>query len=95
MFPEGLIFLDGRIQSGDQIIEVDGKDMTSTTHHDICDELRKPLSVLRLGIYRERIEAYRAVSPSNTIPPITEPFTGSMFILQFYIIFFKFVIFYF
>lgn len=59
MFPDGLVAQDGRLQPGDQIIEVDGVDMTSATHQAVCQALRRPNSVLRLGVYRERIEAYR------------------------------------
>ena len=69
VFPDGLLAQDGRIQPGDQIIEVDGADMTSATHHQICQDLRKPPAVLRLGVYRERIEAYRTVSPCTINPP--------------------------
>ena len=59
VFPDGLVAQDGRLQPGDQIIEVDGVDMTSATHQAVCQALRRPNSVLRLGVYRERIEAYR------------------------------------
>ena len=59
VFPDGLVAQDGRLQPGDQIIEVDGVDMTSATHQAVCQALRRPNAVLRLGVYRERIEAYR------------------------------------
>ncbi|XP_042233170.1 ligand of Numb protein X 2-like [Homarus americanus] len=70
VFPDGLVAQDGRLQPGDQIIEVDGVDMTSATHQVVCQALRRPQTVLRLGVYRERIEAYRAASPqSSNAPP--------------------------
>ncbi|KAK8742481.1 hypothetical protein OTU49_001906 [Cherax quadricarinatus] len=69
VFPDGLVAQDGRLQPGDQIIEVDGVDMTSATHQVVCQALRRPQSVLRLGVYRERIEAYRAASPQSTSAP--------------------------
>lgn len=70
VFPDGLVAQDGRLQPGDQIIEVDGVDMTSATHHTVCQALRKPNAVLRLGVYRERIEAQKALlsSPAPLTP---------------------------
>lgn len=65
VFPDGLVASDGRLQPGDQIIEVDGVDMTSATHQQVCQALRRPHTVLRLGVYRERIEAQRTLA-SNT-----------------------------
>ena len=61
---------DGRLQPGDQIIEVDGVDMTSATHQTVCQALRRPNTVLRLGVYRERIETQKALlsSPAPTTP---------------------------
>ncbi|KAF2368124.1 PDZ domain [Trinorchestia longiramus] len=70
VFPDGLIAQDGRLQSGDQIIEVDGVDMTAATHAHVCQELRKfTQPTLKLGVYRERIQAYRQ-SPSSAHQPI-------------------------
>ncbi|XP_076055083.1 ligand of Numb protein X 2-like [Oratosquilla oratoria] len=65
VFPDGVVAQDGRLQPGDQIIEVNGVDMTSATHHQVCQALRHSTGVLRLGVYRERIEAYRTMSPQN------------------------------
>jgi hypothetical protein len=74
VFPDGLIAQDGRLQSGDQIIEVDGVDMTSATHALVCQELKKfTQPTLRLGVYRERIQAYPATS-CNAAAPL--PSTG-------------------
>jgi len=58
VFPDGLVASDGRLQPGDQIIEINGADMTCATHAQVCAALRKMTSVLRLGVYRERIEKY-------------------------------------
>ncbi|KAK7085131.1 PDZ domain binding [Halocaridina rubra] len=73
VFPDGPVALDGRLQAGDQIIEVDGQPMSSATHNEVCQALRKAQPVLRLGIYRERIEAQRTVSAnsSNSFPNST------------------------
>lgn len=58
VFPDGLIAQDGRLRPGDQIIEINGVDMTCANHLQVCAALRKMTSVLRLGVYRERIEKY-------------------------------------
>lgn len=66
VFPDGLIAQDGRLQAGDQIIEIEGSDMTNASHHQVCTALRKTSPVLRLGIYRERVEAYKNSCTSPT-----------------------------
>ncbi|TRY70231.1 hypothetical protein TCAL_10701 [Tigriopus californicus] len=58
IYPDGLMAQDGRLRPGDQIIEINGIDMTRANHSQVCTCLRKMGSVLRLGIYRERIEKY-------------------------------------
>jgi len=65
VYHEGLISSDGRLQPGDQVIEINGVDMTCAPHAQVCAALRKMTSVLRLGIYRERIEKYRAAGNNN------------------------------
>ncbi|KAK7085129.1 PDZ domain binding [Halocaridina rubra] len=65
VFPDGLVAQDGRLQPGDQIIEVDGVDMTSATHYEVCQALRKPQPVLRLGVYRERIQSNASPKTPN------------------------------
>merc|ERR1719210_1741622 len=65
VYPDGLIAADGRLQPGDQVIEINGVDMTCAPHAQVCTALRKMTSVLRLGIYRERIEKYRAAAAAN------------------------------
>ena len=41
VYPEGLIAQDGRLQPGDQIIEINGVDMTCSTHSQVREERRK------------------------------------------------------
>jgi len=65
VFPDGLVASDGRLQPGDQIIEINGCDMTCATHAQVCAALRKMSSVLRLGVYRERIEKYGRMANTN------------------------------
>ena len=40
VFPDGLVAQDGRLQPGDQIIEVDGQDMTAATHAQVRNDLQ-------------------------------------------------------
>jgi C-terminal processing protease CtpA/Prc len=35
VYPDGLIAQDGRLQPGDQIIEINGADMTCSTHAQV------------------------------------------------------------
>lgn len=74
VFPDGLVASDGRLQAGDQIIEINGVDMTCASHAQVCAALRKMTSVLRLGVYRERIEKYGGrvqVSSSEELLTVT------------------------
>ncbi|XP_071534328.1 uncharacterized protein [Panulirus ornatus] len=46
--------------------------MTSAAHQKVCQALRRPQTVLKLGVYRERIEAQKSLSSSSTpAPPAT------------------------
>jgi len=79
VFPDGLVASDGRLQPGDQIIEINGIDMTCATHTQVCAALRKMSSVLRLGVYRERIEKYgRAGSAVSTLADNEDLLTVSL-----------------
>lgn len=35
VFPEGLVSQDGRLKPGDQLIEINGIDMTNASHHQV------------------------------------------------------------
>ncbi|XP_049804845.1 ligand of Numb protein X 2-like [Schistocerca nitens] len=70
VFEDGLISQDGRLRPGDQLIEINGTDMTNATHHQACQALRKLCPVLRLGVYRERIESYAARSSSHYVEEV-------------------------
>ncbi|KAJ9575210.1 hypothetical protein L9F63_025839, partial [Diploptera punctata] len=41
VFAEGLVAQDGRLKPGDQLIEINGIDMTNATHHQITQTLIK------------------------------------------------------
>lgn len=70
VFAEGLVSQDGRLKPGDQLIEINGIDMTTASHHQTCQALRKLSPVLRLGVYRERIESYNTRSSVHYIEEI-------------------------
>ena len=38
VFPDGLVASDGRLQPGDQIIEINGCDMTCATHSQVREK---------------------------------------------------------
>jgi C-terminal processing protease CtpA/Prc len=39
VFPEGLVSQDGRLKPGDQLIEINGMDMTNASHHQVSRKL--------------------------------------------------------
>ena len=47
---------DGRLQAGDQLLEVNGLDLTNATHLEARDALMQPYPVYRVALYRERAE---------------------------------------
>ncbi|XP_043218268.1 ligand of Numb protein X 2-like isoform X2 [Amphibalanus amphitrite] len=56
VFNDSLVAQDGRLQAGDQIVEVNGVDMTNASHKMICQALKVQTPVLQLGVYREKID---------------------------------------
>lgn len=75
VFADGLMAQDGRVKAGDQIVEVNGWDVSGAGHHAVCHALRRKTPVLRLGVYRERVESASASvadsvsTTSSAIPP--------------------------
>ena len=49
VYPDGLIAQDGRLQPGDQIIEINGVDMTCSTHGQASNCMLSIISLLRWG----------------------------------------------
>lgn len=58
VLPDGLVGQDGRLQPGDQLIEVNGDDLTRCTHMQACAALLKSTPSLMLTVYRDRTEPY-------------------------------------
>ena len=60
VYPEGLIAQDGRLQPGDQIIEINGVDMTCSTHGQVSTTVQRQAHrgrerVIKFGSIREEI----------------------------------------
>ena len=60
VYPEGLIAQDGRLQPGDQIIEINGVDMTCSTHGQVSTTAQRQAHrdrerVIKFGSIREEI----------------------------------------
>ena len=52
----GVAAKDGRLQAGDQLLEVNGFDLTNATHLETRDALMQPYPVYRISLYRERAD---------------------------------------
>ena len=57
VFPEGLVASDGRLQPGDQIIEINGADMTCATHAQVS------LFMLMLMLLLMVTKVLRSIAP--------------------------------
>ena len=49
VYPDGLIAMDGRLQPGDQIIEINGVDMTCAPHQQVSKNLPKLSQIIKLA----------------------------------------------
>lgn len=54
--PTGLIAKDGRLLPGDQLVEVNGKDLTHCPHNYVMDILKTNTPTLQLSVYREPVD---------------------------------------
>uniref|UniRef100_A0A4D5R9T9 E3 ubiquitin-protein ligase LNX n=1 Tax=Scolopendra viridis TaxID=118503 RepID=A0A4D5R9T9_SCOVI len=66
IFPDSLIAQDGRLKPGDQLIEVNGDDLTCCTHMQACSALLQATPVLLLTVYRDRADSYSQVFNEET-----------------------------
>ncbi|XP_074659859.1 ligand of Numb protein X 2-like isoform X1 [Tubulanus polymorphus] len=56
IFPEGVAAKDGRLRPGDQLLEVNGVDLTQASHEDAKRSLSQMYPICRLTVYREKAE---------------------------------------
>ncbi|GFS01022.1 ligand of Numb protein X 2 [Elysia marginata] len=67
VFPDGAVAHDGRLMAGDQILEVNGEDLTQATHHQAVVILAQFFPVCRLTVYRERAEENRPIEKEEIL----------------------------
>ncbi|ESO97584.1 hypothetical protein LOTGIDRAFT_103997 [Lottia gigantea] len=65
--PDGVVHKDGRLLPGDQILEVNGEDLTQASHYQAKSALYQYYPVCRLTVYRERAEESRPIEKEGTI----------------------------
>ncbi|XP_071956038.1 ligand of Numb protein X 2-like [Antedon mediterranea] len=65
IYPEGVIAKDGRLMPGDQIVEVNGKDLRDVSHYVARDALMRASSPIRLTMYREKAEERNKIDLLN------------------------------
>ncbi|XP_059172082.1 E3 ubiquitin-protein ligase LNX-like [Physella acuta] len=67
VFADGAVSHDGRLIAGDQILEVNGEDLTQATHHQAVAILAQFFPVCRLTVYRERAEESRPIEKEEIL----------------------------
>ncbi|XP_060573716.1 ligand of Numb protein X 2-like isoform X2 [Ruditapes philippinarum] len=67
IFPDTVICRDGRLQPGDQILEVNSEDLTQASHYQARKVLSQYLPVCRLTVYRERAEEERPIEKEEIL----------------------------
>ena len=77
VYPEGLIAQDGRLQPGDQIIEINGVDMTCSTHGQVSTTVQRQRQahrdrerVIKFGSIREEI-GLNLAAEAVAVPPFS------------------------
>ncbi|KAL5007350.1 hypothetical protein ScPMuIL_016156, partial [Solemya velum] len=67
VFPEGVAAKDGRLLPGDQILEVNGEDLTQATHYLAQKCLGHYHPACRLTLYREKAEENRPIEKEEIL----------------------------
>lgn len=67
VFPEGVVAKDGRLKPGDQILEVNGEDLTQATHYQAQQALSHYYPVCRVTVYREKAEENRPIEKEEIL----------------------------
>ncbi|CAG5128603.1 unnamed protein product, partial [Candidula unifasciata] len=57
IYDNGAAAKDGRLCVGDQILEVNGEDLTDATHASALQVLRQTTSIVKMAVYRDEIRA--------------------------------------
>ncbi|XP_064635883.1 ligand of Numb protein X 2-like isoform X3 [Lineus longissimus] len=67
IFPESVVAKDGRLMPGDQILEVNGEDLTQATHEEARSALSQLYPICRLTIYREKADECHPIEKEEII----------------------------
>nr|XP_022322951.1 ligand of Numb protein X 2-like isoform X3 [Crassostrea virginica] len=67
VFPDGVVAEDGRLMPGDQILEVNGEDLTQASHYRAQQVLAHYFPVCRLTVYREKAEDNRPIEKEEIL----------------------------
>ena len=62
-----MVAKDGRLLQGDQILEVNGEDLTQATHYHAQQVLGHYYPVCRLTVYREKAEDNRPIEKEGSV----------------------------
>lgn len=54
MYPNGAADIDGRLKTGDQILEVNGEDLRHAPHEQAIKALRQTPPIIKMKIFREK-----------------------------------------
>lgn len=75
--PSGLIAKDGRLLAGDQLVEVNGKDLTHCPHSYVMEILKSSTPTLQLSVYREPVD--QSFGESRNVSAATAMTAGEVF----------------
>lgn len=67
VFADGVAAQDGRLSPGDQILEVNGEDLTQASHYHARKALGHYFPVCRLTVYREKAEEERPIEKEEIL----------------------------
>ncbi|XP_029643033.1 ligand of Numb protein X 2 isoform X2 [Octopus sinensis] len=67
IFPDGVVARDNRLLPGDQLLEVNGEDLSMATHYEAQQALNCYSSLCRLTVYREKAEDIRPVEKEEIL----------------------------
>ncbi|XP_052261117.1 ligand of Numb protein X 2-like isoform X2 [Dreissena polymorpha] len=67
VFPDSVAAKDDRLKPGDQILEVNGEDLTQATHYQARKVLSQHSQMCRLTVYREKAEEERPIEKEEIL----------------------------
>ncbi|GAB1607489.1 E3 ubiquitin-protein ligase LNX-like isoform X1 [Argonauta hians] len=67
IFPDGVVAKDGRLLPGDQLLEVNGDDLSMSSHYEAQQALNSYSPLCRLTVYREKAEDTRPIEKEEIL----------------------------